>query len=158
MIRRPPSSPLFPSTPLFRSPRALPPRPPRRELALGHVLDAGVDGELDAAPLRRRRRHARGEDHLPAPVAVRLDVVRLPADPGIQTALEPLEPLRGHPDAAEHVGREAVAGVEAAALPDRVDALQAEPRDGLGLVRRHLPLESPEALRAGRLVAPGAAR
>src|SRR5207245_10791900 len=97
------------------------------------------------------------EDHLPAPVAVRLDVARLPADHGIQTALEPLEPLRVHADEAEHVSREAVVRVEAAALLDRIDTLQAELLDGLRLARRHLPLAPHEALRAGSPAAPGVA-
>jgi len=71
---------------------------------------------------------------------------------------KPCVPAVVHPDEAEHVRREAVVGVEAAALLDRVDALQAEPFDGLGLVRRHLPPEPHEALRAGRPAAHGLER
>ena len=85
-----------------------------RQLALGDVLDAVVDRQLDAATLDGRIRHAGGE-HLPAArVAIRLDVVRLAADGTVELALEAFESLRVDADEAEDVGGERAVRIEPA--------------------------------------------
>src|SRR5437762_8724836 len=47
--------------------------------ATTEISPLSLHDALPISPLRGRHRHAGGEDHLPAPVAVRLDVARLPA-------------------------------------------------------------------------------
>src|SRR5207244_13416505 len=52
---------------------------PALELALGRLLDAGVERELQAAALVRRRSHPAGEHLPPARIAAALPVLRLAA-------------------------------------------------------------------------------
>src|SRR5438552_13974635 len=72
MIRRPPTSTLFPYTPLFRSPAAAPPPPPRPAVpgparARGPAPDAPCARRTSACTRRRSEEHTselQSPDHL----------------------------------------------------------------------------------------------
>src|SRR5437870_337277 len=118
------------------------------ELALGRLLDAGVEGELQAAAVVRSRLHPAGEHLPPARVAVELQVLRLAADDAVEALLEPLEALGVHAHEAEDMRREAPVRVEAPPFRHGVDARQPGPADGPGLARQRLALQPHERLAA----------
>src|SRR5262249_57081290 len=69
------------------------------ELALGDRLDLLVQGELDAAALRRRVGERRGPHELPSPgVAIHQEYDGLAPDLAVEPALEAGESLRVHAD------------------------------------------------------------
>ena len=121
------------------------------ELALGRLLDGGIERQLEAVSLVRGSADAAGEHLAAARIAIELQVLRLAADDPVIALLEPFEPLGVDADEAEHVGRQVAVRVEPPAFGDRVDPRELEPRDRLRLARQGLALEPDERLAAREL-------
>ena len=116
------------------------------QLAVGQVLDLGVERQANILAILRRLGRADILDDVAAPVANDRPAARAPQQATLECQFDPLQALVVHAGETDDMGGHVAGRVEAAVFLFLMHAGEFVHRDAIGGFRRHLALDEGEGL------------
>ncbi len=121
------------------------------QLAVGQVLDLGVERQANILAILRRLGRADILDDVAAPVTNDRPAARAPEQAALECQLDPLQALVVHAGETDDMGGHVAGRVEAAVFLFLMHAGEFLRGDAIGGFRRHLALDEGEGLFGGDL-------